>query len=186
METNLTSVPTVETDLLRGQDIRHDIRTLKSVGELFEDREALAILPPDTPAYEVFSYLPVPEGTTGGLFYGITRIHPLLVGDEYMMTKGHFHAQTDRAEFYWGIRGEGILLMMDTRRHIRTERVSPGSLHYIPGGFAHRMINTGDTLFSFGACWPSDAGHDYETIAREGFPARIKKVNGTPRILKTE
>lgn len=61
----------------------------------------------DQLAYEVEVCFPVPEGTTGGLFFGITKLQPGQVGEEYFMTRGHFHAQSDRGEFHWGIRGEG-------------------------------------------------------------------------------
>ena len=67
------------------------------------------------------------------------------------MSKGHFHANIDRAEFFWGLEGEGMLILMDQLRRVWAARVFPGSLHYIPGGVAHRMANTGNTLFSFAA-----------------------------------
>lgn len=174
----------IDRDLLLGEQVEHSRRTLTDIRVIFEDQEAAAKLPQQTLAYEVDSFLPVTEGTPGGLYFGITRIHPCMVGNEYMMTKGHFHAQADRSEFYWGICGEGILLLMDAGRNCRAERVTPGSLHYIPGGVAHRMVNTGNEVFSFGACWPSDAGHDYRTIANEGFPARVKKIDGCPALCK--
>ena len=60
-------------------------------------------------AYEVSSFLPEKEGTPGGLYFGITYLYPGKVGNEYMMTKGHYHANVDRAEFYWGLEGEGML-----------------------------------------------------------------------------
>lgn len=184
MENITFSGPTLDADRLVGAQVQHIVRTVGSVRELFEDMEAFDRLPQQAPAYEVESYLPVPEGTPGGLFYGITRIHPRMVGDEYMMTKGHFHANLDRAEFYWGLQGEGLLLLMDAARSCRAERVFPGSLHYIRGGIAHRMVNTGSGIFSFGACWPSDAGHDYETIARKGFSVRVKCIGGKAQLVK--
>jgi glucose-6-phosphate isomerase len=59
----------------------------------------------------------------------------------------------------------------------------PGSLHYVPGKVAHRTINTGKQVLSFGACWPSDAGHDYNTIMEKGFNARVKSIAGKPSVL---
>lgn len=59
----------------------------------------------------------------------------------------------------------------------------PGSVHYIPGRTAHRVANVGDTVLSFLACWPADAGHDYETIAAHGFGARLRAVNGRPELV---
>jgi glucose-6-phosphate isomerase len=118
------------------------------------------------------------------LFFGCTFLQPGTVGDEYFMTKGHFHSTIDTAEFYWGIRGEGILLLMGEDRSIRAERVVPGSLHYIPGCIAHRMVNVGNEVLSFGACWPSNAGHNYETIKRKGFSARVLKTPEGPTVVE--
>lgn len=99
------------------------------------------------------------------------------------MTRGHFHEKREAAEYYWGISGNGLLLLMDEDRSHRVEAVSPGSLHYIPGWTAHRVVNTGDEPLRFGACWPADAGHDYDTIARDGFSARIFCRDGVPVVV---
>ena len=34
---------------------------------------------------------------------------------------------------------------------------------------AHRVANIGYSVLSFAACWPSDAGHDYQVILENGF-----------------
>lgn len=133
--------------------------------------------------YEVEAYLPVAEGTVGGLFFGVTKLQPGKVGDEYFMTRGHYHARSDRGEFYWGIQGEGYVLLMSRDRSVRTEKMYSGSLHYIPEHTAHRVANTGSELLSFGACWPSDAGHDYDEIAKNGFAARLLNKNGNPQLV---
>jgi glucose-6-phosphate isomerase len=99
------------------------------------------------------------------------------------MTRGHFHARRDRAEFYTTVQGEGMLILMDEDRSTRVEIMSPGSLHYIPGYTAHRTVNTGDSPLVFWACWPSDAGHDYETIAERSFGARVLRRNGVPEVV---
>ena len=96
------------------------------------------------------------------------------------MTKGHFHAQSDCAEFYWGVQGKGVLILMDRDRNTWGEEVYPGSLHYIGQDIAHRLANTGDQNLVVGACWPSDAGHDYDEIAGNGFSARLIEINGQP------
>lgn len=64
------------------------------------------------------------------------------------------------------------------------EPMQPGSLHYIPGYIAHRLANTGDTPLRVGACWPSDAGHDYASIAEHGFTARLMNVGGVPTLVQ--
>lgn len=158
-------------------------RRLKDLRGIFHDEDSFGLMPQDMVAYEVSSYCPEKEGTPGGLFFGITYLYLGKVGNEYFMTKGHFHANIDRAEFYWGLKGEGMLILMDQNREVWCERVFPGSLHYIPGGIAHRMANTGNQLFSFGACWPSDAGHNYERIANDGFAARLVEKDGIAQLI---
>ena len=140
----------------------------------------MKLIPSDTLAYHVQSWMPVPDGTPGGLFFGTSTILPGKVGNEYFMTKGHFHAQSDRAEFYWGVQGQGMLILMDRERNTWAEEVYPGSLHYIGGEIAHRLANTGSENLVVGACWPSDAGHEYNVIATNGFSARLVEVDGLP------
>ena len=156
----------------------------KSIGQLkgvFADEDARAAMPQDTPAYNVVAHFPVSEGTPGGLFFGVSLLEPGVVGREFFMTRGHYHAQIDRGEYYWGIRGTGLLVLMTKDRTWRVEPVKPGSLHYIPGHTAHRLVNTGDEQMAVGACWPSDAGHDYASIDRDGFSVRVMRGgNGKP------
>lgn len=150
-------------------------RTLADLTGVFADEPARAAMDPDQLAYHTECVFPVPEGTAGGLFWGTTFIQPGSVAGECFMTKGHFHQRADRMEAYFGFTGSGLLLMMDVDRNCWAEEMSPGSLHLIPPFTAHRTMNVGDEIFSFGACWPSDAGHDYGTIADQGFPARVMR-----------
>lgn len=180
MQTTSTLAPTFPpvdfdsaTGMLHGAPVVEDTRTIGELEGVFANETAWADTDPSTVAYRVRCYFPVENGKEGGLFFGATFLAPGTVGDEYFMTKGHFHTKRDTAEFYWGIQGEGILLLMNEDRSIRAEMVRPGSLHYIPGRVAHRMVNVGEETLSFGACWPSDAGHDYETIREYGFSARV-------------
>lgn len=171
------------TGRLTGPSVEESTRTIADLAGVFEDEAARQALPPDQLAYRVQLYLPVAEGTPGGLFWGNTFIEPGRVGDEYFMTKGHFHAQRDRAEYYTTVQGQGALILMDESGRTWYEAMQPGSVHYIPGRTAHRVANTGDTVLSFLACWPSDAGHDYATIAEHGFGARLLAVNGRPELV---
>jgi glucose-6-phosphate isomerase, archaeal len=168
---------------LFGHSVEKLTRTITDLKGLFQDQKAFEDQDPQQIAYEVESYFPVKEGTEGGLFFGVTRLQPGMIGQEYMMTKGHSHVIEDRAEFYWGIEGEGMMLFMDKDRNMRAERMFPGSLHYIKGFTAHRVANTGTLILSFGACWPSDAGHNYEMIAKNGFSKRLKKIDGEPQLV---
>ncbi len=168
---------------LRGSAVRQQQRVLADLAGVFADQAAWAAMDGRQLAYRVQLYLPVADGTEGGLFFGNTTIMPGRVGDEYFMTKGHFHACRNRAEYYWTLQGRGGLILMDEDRNCRVEWLSPGSLHYIPGHTAHRVANTGDEPLTFGACWPADAGHDYDTIARDGFAARLRCVDGKPTLV---
>ena len=138
-------------------------RSRKMLGDLlgvFRDDEAYSSMDMETLVYEVEAYCPV-GNIEGGLYFGVSRIFPGRVGEEFFMTRGHHHLVRNRAEYYWGISGAGILLLVNEGGVTREEIVKTGSLHYIAGNTAHRLINTGDETLVVGACWPSDAGHDY-------------------------
>jgi glucose-6-phosphate isomerase len=167
------------TGRLAGEDVTRTVRKIGDLAGVFGDEEAIAQMDLDMPVYEVEAHESGGE-IEGGLYFGVSRIFSGKVGDEYFMTKGHFHAIRERGEYYWGIQGTGVLLLMDEARRAWTESVAPGSLHYIPGRVAHRLINTGPSTLAVGACWPSDAGHDYEAIKREGFPLRFVEKDGKP------
>jgi glucose-6-phosphate isomerase len=169
--------------VIKGKNVNKAKKYLKDLPNIFRHGDAFSKMDGDALIYEVQAILPVDEGIEGGLFYGKTIIHPGKVGDEYYMTKGHFHQKIDRAEFYWGIEGTGMLLLMDQKRNTWGEKMYPGSLHYIDGFIAHRTVNIGDTPLSFGACWPSDAGHNYQEIMDNGFSGRLIEVDGKPKLI---
>ncbi len=168
---------------MTGEGIQNQKRTLKDLEGIFADHQAWRNMDPETLAYTVQAHFPVAEGTEGGLFFGTTNLMPGKVGNEYFMTKGHFHQKSDRGEYYWGVQGSGMLLLMSRDRRTWAQEMYPGSLHYIPAHTAHRVANTGSEVLIFGACWPADAGHDYEEIARNGFSARLVEINGVPELI---
>jgi glucose-6-phosphate isomerase len=161
------------------------IESRKIIGQLvnmFLDEDSRQKMDQSQLVYQVQAHLPVPEGTTGGLFFGTTWIQPGAVGGEYFMTHGHFHELADRGEYYWGLKGKGVLILMDGQRNGWAEYMCPGSLHYIPGYVAHRVANIGDDELVFGASWPSDAGHNYDEIRKHGFSKRLFNRNGVPTL----
>jgi glucose-6-phosphate isomerase, archaeal len=168
---------------LEGKNVIHSIKKIDQLKNIFRDEAARAAMPPSTIVYEVTAHLPVAAGTEGGLFFGTTTIKPGMVGNEYFMTQGHFHQKSDRAEYYWCLQGEGMLLLMERDRTCRVEPMSPRTLHYIPGHTGHRVVNTGNEDLIFSACWPSDAGYDYDEIIRNGFSKRIICENKKPSII---
>jgi glucose-6-phosphate isomerase, archaeal len=169
---------------LSGERVQRFARAVKDMKGAFHDEKARQSLDQDTVIYRVESVCPVSEGNEGGLFWGTTFIEPGMVGDEYFMTKGHFHANRGRGEYYVTITGWGALILMDETRRTAFEPMHPGTLHYIPAHTAHRVANTGESVLAFCACWPSDAGHDYEAIALNGFSARLRKINGVATLVE--
>lgn len=165
---------------LSGTGVHTSTKTLGEIGSIFFDQEAAVRMPASLEVYRVQAYTPVAAGTEGGLYWGRTVLQPGKVGDEYFMTKGHFHRIRNRAEYYLAVQGTGALLLMDESGNTRCETMSPGSVHYIPGCTAHRVANIGDTPLIFSACWPSDAGYDYEPIERQGFSTRMLQRKGEP------
>lgn len=163
--------------LLPDSHIRESVKTIGQLQGIFANEEMRRKMDPDTVVYRVQAWCPVPEGTEGALFWGTTVIEPGQVDSEFFMTHGHFHAKRNRTEYYATIEGQGALLLMDKNRETRMELMLPGSLQFIPPNTAHRVANTGNVPLRFVACWPSDAGHDYESIRSLGFSARLLNVN---------
>ncbi len=130
----------------------------------------------DTLIYEVYE-VKRPE-VAGEILMGISIVHPGKVGDEFFMTKGHFHTVLETAEVYYCMRGEGFMVMETPEGDTSVERLTPGSVLYVPPRWAHRSICTSrqEDLVTFFA-YPGNAGHDYGTIERNGFR---KLVMDTP------
>jgi glucose-6-phosphate isomerase len=170
------------TGHLAGADVVTSVRTIGDLVDVFADESARAAMDPNQVVYRTECVFPLPEGTAGGLFWGTTFIEPGAVGQEFFMTKGHYHRLRDRAEVYFTFAGEGALICKDATRSW-VERMTVGSTHIIAPGVAHRTANVGSTLLSFGACWPADAGHDYEAIAREGFGVRVVRGAAGARVV---
>ena len=135
----------------------------------------------DPPIYETHEAL-VPEAA-GHLMYGVTVIYPGRIGDEYYMTKGHYHARRQTAEIYLGLQGQGYLLMEDEGGRFQAAPVEAGAVVYVPPGWAHRSVNTGPTPLAMFYVFPADAGHDYAAIEEKGFSHVIVERDGRPAIL---
>ena len=101
--------------VITGEGVEESVKTLGQLPGMFHDEASWRRMPPETEVYRVRFWKPVPDGTSGGLFWGATIVQPGQVGDEYFMTHGHFHAIRDRAEYYATVRGTGALLMMQER-----------------------------------------------------------------------
>ncbi len=132
-------------------------------------------------AYKVVS-IPAPTPALAGtLTFGVTYLNAYTIAGEYSLTRGHFHSDLQYDEYYFGLSGEGFLLYWDGADEVFAEQVFPGSVHYINGKYAHRLINThNNDVMAVACCWNVRAGHNYATIDQAGFPIRCFSVDGKP------
>lgn len=156
-------------------------RTSDLIG-LFKNQEELVrvIRDGDPVVYEVYESN-VPE-FPGHLKYGVTILHPGMIGTEYFMTRGHSHVRRDTAEVYFGLGGHGVLVMQNEAEEYRVQPIDVGSVVYVPPGWAHRAVNTGGEDFVFLFVYPADSGHDYQS-ARQ-FVVRVIDDGGIPRVIR--
>ena len=145
----------------------------KAFGEILERGE-------DPLVYEFYE-LGAPEDA-GDLAFGSSILYPGKVGNEYFMTKGHFHTILETAEVYYALSGEGFMLMENPEGDVKLQPFVPGQALYVPKRYAHRSINTGTVpLVSF-FVFRADAGHDYGSIEEKGYRNLLIEKNGKPEL----
>jgi len=162
----------------------HITRRLSSMKEQYFDQAAVATMlaQEDTLLYEVYE-IKRPE-LPGELLHGLSVLHPGRVGNEYFMTKGHFHTVLETAEVYYCLKGQGYMVMETPEGNWAVEPLSPGRVLYVPPRWAHRSVNSGtdEDLVTF-FVYPGHAGHDYGTIESQGFRKLVVEENGRPKII---
>lgn len=144
-------------------------RYLSDMKKMFlDDEKAEEILEKDDPLIYEFYELGCPE-RKGDLAFGTSIIYPGKVGEEYYMTKGHFHTMLDTAEVYWCLSGEGYMVMENMQGDTLEMPMKTGEAVYVPRGYAHRTVNTGTEKLVVFWTFQADAGHDYGTIETKGY-----------------
>jgi glucose-6-phosphate isomerase len=177
-------------DILRDGGIRlersdrHIVRRLSDLRGQFLDSHAFAArLESENPLlYEVYE-IRRPE-VAGELLCGLSIVHPGKIGDEYFLTKGHFHTELYTAEVYYGLQGRGVMVMETPEGDWAVEPLQPDKVLYVPPGWAHRSINTHpeeDLITYF--IYPGNAGHDYGSIERNGFRKLVVERGGAPQVI---
>ena len=162
----------------------HIKRYLSAMAGQYQDPDAYDALlaQEDALLYEVYETRR-PE-VAGELLNGLSVLHPGKVGDEYFMTKGHFHAVLETAEVYYTMKGEGVMIMETPEGDWAVEEMRPGNVLYVPPRWAHRSVNTSpseDLLFFF--VYPGHSGHDYGAIEQTGFRKLVVERDGKPAII---
>lgn len=85
---------------------------------------------------------------------------------------------------YVGLKGDGVILLQTRDGRVASLPLKAGGVVYIPPRWAHRSINTCKEKMVFLAVYPSDAGHDYESIKRSGFARLLVERGGRPKLIK--
>jgi glucose-6-phosphate isomerase len=159
-------------------------RYLSQMAGMYNDTAAFekAVAAGDPMVYEFYE-LGAPENP-GDLAFGTSITYPGKVGNEYFMTKGHFHTILETAEVYYTLSGEGGMLVESPEGDTEFYPMEPGKVVYVPPRYAHRSINTGKVpLVSF-FVFRGDAGHNYATIETKGYRKLVVEGrDGTPRLI---
>ena len=155
---------------------------LNELRGIYRDQEAInEILAArgDIVVYDVLEF--IRPGSDIG--FGTTTMYPGSVGEEFFMTRGHFHKRRDRAEIYYSQSGEGLLLLESREGETQTVDMKPGSCAFIPPDWAHRSVNTGNVPLVFVWVCNPDAGHDYGEILARGMRKLVVSRDGGVALL---
>lgn len=177
---------TIDFNLLNGLSSMTDTskRYLSNIKGMFADEDAAeAVIKKDGDrlVYE-FHEMGVPKHP-GDLAYGISIVYPGQVGNEYHMTKGHFHTVLETGEVYYCLSGHGYMMLENPEGDWSCLELLPGRMVYCPKRYAHRSINVSPnealrTFFVF----RGDAGHDYGSIESKGYRHLLVEESGVPVI----
>lgn len=164
----------LKNNALLGKEVVEIQRTVGQLSHIFIDASEAKKMN-ETIAYRVRS---INNHLEDGLQFGVTYLNPLKVSGEFNMTHGHYHLDKSHGEIYFGLSGNGLLMMWDGVNDVWCEEVFDGSVHLIQGKYAHRLINTSNEVLTVGAIWSTKAGYDYGSIDTTGFPQRVFEVDG--------
>ncbi|ALX65764.1 glucose-6-phosphate isomerase family protein [Microbacterium sp. XT11] len=154
--------------LFDGSSERYEKRLADLRGIYRSDAAFEAALAADDgePVYWVESS--TPDTGRGALTVGLSVLRPGRIGDEFAMTRGHLHAQSEFAELYHGISGSGVMLLDSVTGESRALPIGPGISVHVPGGWVHRSVNVGTDLLVTVFAYATEAGQDYGIIERAG------------------
>ncbi len=131
-------------------------RYFKEIVPVLRKPDAMA---DDTVVYRMYRDTTLPEDAKilkkHNLRYDITIIPPMVVGDEYLKTLGHYHPKAKSSfypELYEVISGKALYLMQRTADESYTKVrealavvAEAGDMVMMPPGYGHITVNIGDT-----------------------------------------
>jgi glucose-6-phosphate isomerase, archaeal len=177
---------TVDYDKITGMsksDAETSVRMMEQMKGMYADSDAeQALIESENPKVYEFYEMGAPEHE-GDLAFGTSITYPGKVGNEYFMTKGHFHTILNTAEVYYCLSGHGYMLMENPEGDWSAQEVTAGNMVYVPKRYAHRSINVGSEPFVTFFVFRGDAGHDYGSIETKGYRKLIVEQDGKPTIV---
>lgn len=178
------TVQIIHPDIIPDHYDNHILRNLSSMKGIYFDQQSYAemLTHQDCLVYEVYEFNQ-PTGQ-GEMISGLSIVHPGMVGQEYNMTKGHFHEVIETAEVYFCLKGHGMMVMETPEGEWSATELKPGSVLYVPPRWAHRSVNTDshEDLVTF-FVYPAYAGHNYKTIESTGFRKMVVNRGNGPEII---
>lgn len=158
-------------------------RYLSQMKGMYFDSDAVKkILEKEDPLIYEFYELGCPE-RPGDLAFGTTILYPGRVGEEYYMTKGHFHTRLETSEVYYTLSGEGYMVMEDPEGTTSEIPLKKNEAVYVPRRYAHRTVNTGKEPLILFFVFDADAGHNYGTIETKGYHKMVVERDGKPEVI---
>ena len=138
----------------------------------YADEKALEqlIAAHDDPIHYETLESPVPE-EYGQVKFCISKLYPGLVGDEFFMTKGHYHAVVEAGETYLGLTGPGTHAHEDLGRRLSVGGVRSGETDIRASLLGTPVGQYRPRSRSFRcACTPVTPDTAMATSSRKGFP----------------
>ena len=119
------------------------VKRVAELGGIYRDRQAHAqelASKGDIVAYEVIEYR-LPQSD---LAFGTTIMSPGKIGEEYFMTRGHFHVRRECGEVYYTQSGQGLLLLESREGEVRSGRLPDGVLQALTQVCRWRVADRGE------------------------------------------
>ena len=140
------------------EDLKNRFVDKEEIKEILEEEGNLEI-------YETFTKTFSPIKLT------LTVVNPGTVDREFYLTKGHVHKNRS-PEFYILLEGKGSLVLQKAGKP-KEIKLKKGNIALIPGGYAHRLANTGNKKLKVLTIYHEDSKPDYHLK----FKKRVYKKN---------
>lgn len=141
-----------------------EIRFLKDMKKVIFDKKWLK----SAPNLELYyMYRRIKE--KHGLRYDITVIPPLMLGKEFVKTKGHEHLKNE-SELYEVLEGKAVFLCQKRKGNsiedVYAVKAKKEEIVVVPPGYGHTTINPSKKILKLGNWIYKNCKNDYSTIEK--------------------